>query len=147
MNNILLILLFACIIVFVAIFPNKTIKYSGNNATRFVCGISALISIFAIILIDLINNNQAYKHFAIVFVQVSSILMLFCSVLCYRRLLLHRNQGILFKLSAILSFILLLIGVLWIVLYWLKIIEFDIYLFMAPSIGSILLSSYGIRDK
>lgn len=142
-ENIFLLLLLVWIIVFVAIVPNKKDdNYKGSKITRFFCGVSAVLSILAIVFYDLGNNYPSYGNLVIVISLIASIALILCSVLCFRKLLLLKNQGILFKLSTIISAMLIAIGILWVILYWLNIIDFDMYLLMAPSIGSILLSTY-----
>lgn len=95
------------------------------------------------VLYEINFNSQALGKSIEYISQCASGILIICSILCYRELLLRKNNGIVFKIIGILSVILILMGALWLIFYWVGILEFDIYLLFAPSLGSIMLSAHG----
>lgn len=126
--------------------PNKkNVIYNGSKITRVFCCVSGLVGIITMTLYEIYFNSPDLVKMVKYLSQFTSVVLIICSVLCYRELLLRRNQGIVFKIVAVLSVILIMAGVLWLILYWIGILSFDMYLFFAPSMGSIMLSAHGSK--
>ena len=145
-EDILLFFLLIWVAVLIPFDPGKrNVIYNGSKKTRVFCCVSGLMGIITMIFYEINYNSSGLMKIIEYLSQFTSVVLIICSVLCYRELLLRRNQGIVFKIVAILSVILIMAGVLWLILYWIGILNFDMYLFFAPSIGSIMLSAHGSK--
>lgn len=143
-EDILLFFLLIWVGVLIPFDPNKkNVIYNGSKKIRVFCCISGLLGIITMIFYEIYYNSFGLAKIIEYLSQFAAVVLIICSVLCYRELLLRKNKGIIFKIIAVLSAILIMMGVLWLILYWIGILNFDMYLFLAPSIGSIMLSAHG----
>ena len=133
-EDILLFFLLIWVGVIIPFDPNKrNVIYNGSKKVRIFCCVSALIGMITMVLYEINFNSQALGKSVENISQCASGILIICSILCYRG----------FKIISILSVILIMMGALWLIFYWVGILEFDIYLFFAPSLGSIMLSAHG----
>lgn len=143
-EDILIFFLLIWVGVIIPFDPNKrNVIYNGSKKARIFCCVSALIGMITMVLYEINFNSQALGKSVENISQCASGILIICSILCYRELLLRKNKGIVFKIISILSVILIMMGALWLIFYWVGILEFDIYLLFAPSLGSIMLSAHG----
>lgn len=145
-EDILLFFLLIWIGILIPFDPNrKNVIYNGSKKTRVFCCVSGLIGIITMVFYEIYFYSSALAKIIEYLSQFASVVLIICSILCYRELLLRKNHEIVFKIVAVLSVVLIVMGILWLILYWIGILVFDIYLFFAPAIGSIMLSAHGSK--
>lgn len=147
-EDIVIIFLMVWVAYLVPFDPNKkNVIYNSSKKTRVLCCITGIAGMISMLFYELCYQQVGFEFIIECVFQAVSVLFIVCSILCYKEFLQRRDSSILFKIIAVLSGVLIVMAVVWLILYWVKIFDFDIYLFLAPQIGAIMLSaSYGSKD-
>lgn len=146
-EDIVIIFLMVWVAYLVPFAPNKkSVIYNGSKKTRVLCCITGITGMISMLFYELCYQQLKFEFIIECVFQAVSVIFIVCSILCYKEFLQKKDSSIIFKIISVLSGVLIVMAVVWLVLYWVKIFEFDIYLFLAPQIGAIMLSAYGSKD-